>query len=60
MSYFFYDTPLFFLAEKVTRNDVLTSQNMEKARQELSILQENIDLSVKRKQTLSKNPPKNT
>ena len=36
--------------KKVNRNYVLTFQNMEKARQELSILQENIDLSVKRKQ----------
>ena len=36
--------------KEVNRNYVLTFQNMEKARQELSILQENIDLSVKRKQ----------
>ena len=36
--------------KEVNRNYVLTFLNMEKARQELSILQENIDLSVKKKQ----------
>lgn len=39
---------------KVNRNYVLTFQNMEKARQELSILQENIDLSVKKNKKKSR------